>query len=168
MRLQCEAEVDQGQIKPSPGRGQPQRTARDAELRQKPNPCLRPAPRAHSQAPPPQILASPVPRLRQPPRAMQTSLGRQIRRWRGCRGSLRVPTPWPRQLLSQTCRNHHLPELHRYHGREKSQCWRCPMRDGPNPKSSGRAAAKMLCRAKLRCQCHFAYMWECPGRQETP
>ena len=34
----------------------------------------------------------------------------------------------------------------------------------PRMARAGRAAAKMLCRAKLRCTCHFEYAWLCPDR----
>ena len=34
----------------------------------------------------------------------------------------------------------------------------------PRMARTGKAAAKMLCRAKLRCTCHFEYAWLCPDR----
>ena len=61
-----------------------------------------------------------------------------------------APLPWQREVAilapsrddDDGCQQLHIPRMAR----------------------AGRAAAKMLCRAKLRCTCHFEYAWLCPDR----
>ena len=129
----------------------------------RPNRGPRAAPRARRRTLPP--------RLRPPLRAMQKSLGKEYRR---------APAPWTWTLIRSQILKYDWTRLTGHRCRlpaplpwQREVAILAPSRDDddgrqqlhiPRMARSGRAAAKMLCRAKLRCTCHFEYTWLCPDR----
>ena len=142
-------------LKLSPRRRRPPRPGQSGRSKQKPSHCLRAAPRTHSQAPPPHICGPAdqeverVPRFATSPNSLDLDSD-TIPDLQSQPAPPPAPLPWQREVavLATTSDNddgRHQPRISR-------------------PASSGRAAAKMLCRAKLRCTCHFEYIWHCPER----